>query len=87
MGERISFPSMSGQSQLPNVFFCILGLNLDLSVAQWRTISGVYCPLKGKFLRYICNSLPWPEKKDLEHTVWQRFGGDKFKFFVGVVSK
>ena len=30
----------------------------------------------------MCNSLPWPKKNDLEHTIWQPFGGI-VRFFWG----
>ena len=79
---------MSGQSQLPDVFFCILGLNLDpfgCSMANnFRCLLSTERKISEIYLQFTALA---GKKKDLEHTVWQRFGGDKFKFFVGVVSK
>jgi len=38
--------------------------------------------IKCKFPRYICNLLS-RSKKDLEHTIWQPFGGGNCYFFEG----
>jgi len=78
LGERTALPSGSAGVRPPNVFWCILGLNLHPFDCFMANNFPCLLSIKRKFPSRICNSLFRLKKRFIAHNLGAFWGNCKF---------